>query len=178
VSGVQRGAPRRAWGWHPLGPDWARRVVEASLVRPGDLVVDLGAGTGALTDPLVELGARVIAVELHPGRAQGLRDRYGAAVRVLQLDITAFRPPRDPFRVVANPPYLRSTHLVHELLKSDRLLSADLVLQRGVIRRFADRPPPGRQKRRFTLTEGMRLPRKAFVRPSQVDSSILQIRRR
>lgn len=152
--------------------------MEASPVRAGDLVVDLGSGTGALTEPLVELGVRVIAVELHPGRAQALRERYGPAVRVLQLDLAEFRPPREPFRVVANPPYLRSTHLVHELLRCDRLLSADLVLQRGVTRRFADRPPPGRLKRRFTLTEGMRVPRSAFVRRPQVDSAVLQIRRR
>lgn len=152
--------------------------MQSAPVRPGDLVVDLGAGSGAVTEHLVELGARVIAVELHPGRAQALIDRYGSAVRVLRLDLADYRFPHEPFRVVANPPYLRSTHLVHELLRCDRLLSADLVLQRGVIRRFSDRPPPGRLKRRFTLTEGMRVPRSAFVRRPQVDSAVLQIRRR
>ncbi len=64
---------RRQWGWHPLRPDWARTLVSDSPVRPGDLVVDLGAGTGALTGPLLDAGARVIAVELHPGRASTLR---------------------------------------------------------------------------------------------------------
>jgi len=152
--------------------------VQSAPVRPGDLVVDLGAGSGAVTEHLVELGARVIAVELHPGRAQALIDRYGSAVRVLRLDLADYRFPREPFRVVANPPYLRSTHLVHELLRSERLMSADLVLQRGVARRFVERPPAGRDKRRFTLAEGLRMPRSAFVRPPQVDSSVLQIRRR
>ena len=120
----------------------------------------------------------MIAVELHPARAQSLRDRYGPAVRVLQLDLIELRWPHEPFRVVANPPYLRSTQLVHELLRAERLRSADLVLQRGVVRRFAGRPPPGPVKRRFGLCEGLRMPRSAFARPPDVDSSVLQIRRR
>lgn len=147
-------------------------------MRCGDLVVDLGAGDGALTVPLLEAGARVIAVELHPGRAEALRRRFGRAIRVLEIDNLAFRPPREPFHVVANPPFERSTHLVHELLRFERLLTADLVLQRGVARRFVERPPKGTQKRRYTLGESMMLPRSAFERRPQVDTSVLAIRRR
>ena len=41
-----------------------------AAIRPGDLVVDLGAGHGALTSALLDAGARVVAVELHPARAR------------------------------------------------------------------------------------------------------------
>ena len=41
-----------------MRPAWAERVVAASPVRPGDLVLDLGAGAGALTWPLLATGAR------------------------------------------------------------------------------------------------------------------------
>ena len=57
---------RRAWGWHPLTDEWAARIVADAAVCPGELVLDIGAGHGALTAKLVERGARVIAVELHP----------------------------------------------------------------------------------------------------------------
>jgi hypothetical protein len=40
---------RQPWGWHRLDQDWAERIVAAAAIRPGELVVDLGAGTGALT---------------------------------------------------------------------------------------------------------------------------------
>ena len=60
-----------AWGWYRLDPAWADRLVADSGVSRGDLVLDIGAGDGALTEPLLERGARVIAVELHPGRAAG-----------------------------------------------------------------------------------------------------------
>jgi SAM-dependent methyltransferase len=56
---------RRAWGWHPLTDEWAARIVADAAVRPGELVLDIGAGHGALTAELVERGARVVAVELH-----------------------------------------------------------------------------------------------------------------
>ncbi len=55
------------WGWHRLAPGWAERLVADAGVRPGDLVLDIGAGDGAITAPLVVAGARVVAFELHPG---------------------------------------------------------------------------------------------------------------
>ena len=120
---------RRDWGWHPLRPDWARRLVADAGIEPGDLVLDIGAGTGALTGPLLGTGAQVVAVELHPGRAAALRERYGArGLRVVRCDLTELRLPRRPFRVVASPPYSAATPLVRLLLGTDRLLSADLVL--------------------------------------------------
>lgn len=66
------------WGYHSLDPRVARRLVAASGIRPGDLVLDLGAGVGSLTAPLLAAGARVIAVELHPGRAAQLARRFAA----------------------------------------------------------------------------------------------------
>ena len=79
------GRTRRAWGWHRLDDDWAARVVAAAGVRPGELVLDIGAGEGALTAHLVRAGARVIAVELNAGRARMLRERF-PGVRVLCAD--------------------------------------------------------------------------------------------
>ncbi|HYF47459.1 MAG TPA: rRNA adenine N-6-methyltransferase family protein, partial [Acidimicrobiales bacterium] len=72
-------------------------------IRPGQVVVDLGAGLGALTGPLLDAGARVTAVELHPERADELRRRHPEA-KVVCCPIEDFRWPRHPFRVVANPP--------------------------------------------------------------------------
>ncbi|MCW2933224.1 MAG: putative methyltransferase [Actinomycetia bacterium] len=167
------GRSRRAWGWHRLADEWAERVVAAAGVRPGELVLDIGAGEGALTAHLVRAGARVVAVELNPRRAGVLRDRF-PGITVVHADAASTRLPRRPFRVVANPPYGISSSLLWTLLApGSRLVAADLVLQRAVARKYASAAA-----RRFSLTVGLTLPRRAFLPPPHVDSAVLVVRRR
>jgi 23S rRNA (adenine-N6)-dimethyltransferase len=167
------GQSRRAWGWHRLADEWAARVVAAAGVRPGELVLDIGAGQGALTAHLVRGGAHVVAVELHPGRAAALRERF-PGITVVQADGASIWLPRRPFRVVANPPYGISAALLRTLLApGSRLVAADLVLQRAVVRKHASGVVRG-----FSLTAGLSLPRRAFLPPPRVDSAVLVIRRR
>lgn len=175
------GRSRRAWGWHPLTAEWAARIVADAGVRPGDLVIDIGAGRGALTGQLVEHGARVIAVELQAGRACLLRERFaGMPVTVVQADALALRLPRRPFRVVSSPPYAITSPLLRLLLApSSRLIAADLVLQRAVVRRYADGRSPGSGRwRHWQLRAGRPVPRRAFSPPPLVDSAVLIVRRR
>jgi 23S rRNA (adenine-N6)-dimethyltransferase len=172
---------RRAWGWHPLTDEWATRIVADAAVRPGELVLDIGAGHGALTAELVERGARVIAVELHPARVRHLHGRFaGRPVTVVQADALSVRLPRHPFRVVASPPYAIASPLLWLLLASSRLTAADLVLQRAVVRRYASgrAAGPGRWRRQWRLQEGRSLPRRAFRPSPRVDSAVLVVRRR
>jgi 23S rRNA (adenine-N6)-dimethyltransferase len=134
-------APAR-WGWHRLDPATARHVVDRAGIRDGDFVVDLGAGSGVLTSALVEAGARVLAIELHPGRADILRATFAAApVTVVRADVTTVRLPRRPFRVVANPPWSCAEAIRASLLRSPALVRADLVLPRWLVRRWAARYP-------------------------------------
>ena len=155
---------RTHWGWHQLDDREARRLVRDAGVHPGDLVLDIGAGTGALTAPLVAAGARVVAVELHPGRAAMLRERFvRSAVTVVQADASDLRLPRRPFRVVANPPFAASTAILRRLLHpGSRLVRADLVLPLPVAARWAGGRAPA--TRRWTVTFDASLGR--HLRPS------------
>ena len=191
------GRSRRAWGWHRIADEWAARVVAAAAVRPGELVLDIGAGTGALTRPLIQAGARVVAVELHPGRAALLRQRF-PQITVIQADAVTLCLPVRPFRVVASPPYAITADLLDLLLAAGtRLVAADLVLQRAVVRKYAGPPrqpgqaapapaaarqprahQPHRLCRAYRMSAGLVLPRHAFRPPPRVDSAVLIIRRR
>jgi 23S rRNA (adenine-N6)-dimethyltransferase len=167
------GQSRRRWGWHRLADEWAARVVAAAGVRPGELVLDIGAGHGALTAHLVQARARVVAVELNPRRAAVLRDRF-PDITVVEGDAACIPLPGRPFRVVANPPYAISSIVLRRLLAlGSNLSAADIVLQRAVANRHA-----ATGARRFTLAVGLTLPRRAFLPPPQVDSAVLVIRRR
>ncbi len=175
------GSGHRTWGWHPLDNRWAERVVDAAQIRPGELVLDIGAGHGALTAPLVRAGARVIAVELHPGRAERLRRRFsGDPVTVVQADAADLRLPNRPFRVVSSPPYGVSSALLRRLLsRGSKMTSADVVLQRAVVNRYlyGAAPAASRWTHQYRATVGIRLPRKAFTPPPRVDSAVLRLTR-
>ncbi|HKE75249.1 MAG TPA: rRNA adenine N(6)-methyltransferase family protein [Acidimicrobiales bacterium] len=170
------------WGWHRLAPSWAERLVADAGIRPGDLVLDVGAGTGALTAPLVDAGARVVAFELHPGRAAALRERFaGAPVTVVHADAADLRLPRRPFRVVANPPFGVTTRLLGRLVApGSRLVRADLVLQHAAARRWASgrAPGAGRWGRDYDVRPGRTVPRAAFDPRPPVDCRVLRVTRR
>lgn len=168
---------RRGWAWHRLDDVWAARVVRESEVAPGDLVLDIGAGKGALTAPLVAAGARVIAVELHPGRAAFLRHRFaGAEVKIVEADAgVTLLLPHKPFRVVANPPYGISRQLLRTLTRrGSRLVRADLILQKALVRSIT---AGGLPQGRWHTEEGMPLPRSAFQPRPTVDSGVLVVTR-
>jgi 23S rRNA (adenine-N6)-dimethyltransferase len=174
-------AAGRRWGWHALGDREAARLVAEAGVRPGDLVVDAGAGEGALTAHLMAAGARVVAVELHPGRAAALRRRFARApVTVVQADVADLRLPRRPFAVVANPPFAASAALLRRLTApGSRLTGATLVLPAWVARRWAVGAAPGAARWRRTWDAGVarQLPRTAFTPPPPGDAAVLVLRR-
>jgi 23S rRNA (adenine-N6)-dimethyltransferase len=136
--------------------------------------------TGALTAPLLEAGARVVAVELHPDRVAELRCRFGSTVTVVRADAARLRLPRRPFRVVASPPFAVTTPLLRRLLQpGTRLTAADLVLQRAAARRWAAGRVAGgsRWRSEFDLQLGAGIPRGAFRPSPSVDAVVLAVRR-
>ena len=163
--------------WYRLRPDWAERVVGAADIQRGELVVELGAGDGALTVPLARTGAQVIAVEVHPGRAERLRDRVrDLDVRVVEMDARDFRYPRRGVRVVANPPFGIASSLIRSALEQTGVIALDLVLPRSVALRWSDGRP--RAARRFQGRLGSVVPRRAFSPAPRVDCAVLHLRRR
>ena len=96
---------------------------------------------------------------------------------MLHADAASLRLPSRPFRVVASPPYGITASLLGLLLApGTRLIAADLVLQRAVVRKYASgqRAGAARRARTFRVTAGLALPRRAFRPPPQVDSAVLR----
>lgn len=170
-----------------------QRVVEHFVhsldLRPGELVVDLGAGTGALTLPLLAAGVDVWAVECDPVWAEQLRrevTRRGgrAGGRVIETDLHRLRPPRPPFRVVANPPFGSTTDVLAALLDApergpDRV---DLIVQRQVAEKHTRRPPSSLRTAAWApwweFRLGPTIERSAFRPRPRVDAAVLTIVRR
>ena len=173
--------PAARWGWHQLDDRWARRLVARADIAPAELVVDIGAGTGAITRHLLAAGAQVIAVEHHPRRAARLRRRFGDDVRVVEADAADLRLPRRPFRVVANPPFAITTALLRRILHDgSRLHQADLIVPTHVAARWGGGRGRGhhRWSTRFDVTITARVPRSAFRPPPPRPAAVLTFRRR
>ena len=101
----------------------AAELVEQAGVGAGDLVVEIGAGTGVLTEALARRAGRVVAVEYDPRLAERARARLAGFgnVRVVTADALALPMPRRPFRVVANLPFGSTAAILRRLLGDPRI---------------------------------------------------------
>ena len=145
--------------------------------------MDLGAGTGQITAALASVAGRVLAVELDPKLARGLRDHWDN-VEVVEGDAARVELPREPFSVVANLPFARTTDLLHRLLDDPRtpLERADLIVEWAVAHKLGV-PWPSSVKgvlwgAWYEASVARRLPRGAFVPTPSVDAGVLVFRRR
>ena len=159
----------------------AEQLVLAAGVRPGELVLDLGAGRGILTRALRDLGARVVAVELD---AHVLDDLRRLGVEVVRADARTMELPREPFRVVANLPFAAGTAILRQLLDDPRtpLVSADVIVEWGLATKRAAVWPSTRTSvywgAWYELTVARRVPRACFAPPPSVDAAVLRALRR
>jgi 23S rRNA (adenine-N6)-dimethyltransferase len=177
---------RAARGQHFLRSSrLAEDIVRTAGVERGDLVVDVGAGTGALTRALVASGARVIALELDPVLASELRSRFGrAAVSVLEADALDWRWPEEEFSVVANLPFAGSGAILARLLRDPcrGLDRAHVIVQWELGAKQAALWPATLKstywRAWFDLAVTRRLARTAFAPVPSVDAAVLRVTRR
>jgi len=143
--------PRRKWGQNFLvDPAAARRIVEAADPRRGESVLEIGPGDGALTRPLANTGARVLAVEIDPLRGMELARELASLsnVRVVVGDALersgAEWLEREglplPGVLVANLPYNVATPILTRSLSGPGLSRIVVTVQREVARRLVARP--------------------------------------
>ena len=144
--------PNAARGQHFLvDPQVRDAIVAEAGVRPGSLVVEIGPGTGVLTEALLQRGASVLAVELDRDLAAALSETLGRDPRLTVLVADALRfdfmkrleahPERGRIRVVANIPYYITSPLILRLLPCREVFEAVyLTVQQQVAERITSRP--------------------------------------
>ncbi|HEX6198358.1 MAG TPA: 23S ribosomal RNA methyltransferase Erm [Jiangellaceae bacterium] len=174
-----RGATRRQLSQNFLHD---RRVVHElcdELAGSSLPVIELGAGSGAVTGELVRRGVAVTAVELDPRWASTLRRRFGGSVRVVQTDMLRFRFPDEPHNVVSNVPYSITTALLRHLLVQRSWQAAVLMVQWEVARkRSGSSLLTASWWPWYDIALVRRVPAGAFRPVPRVDSGVLRIVRR
>jgi 16S rRNA (adenine1518-N6/adenine1519-N6)-dimethyltransferase len=179
-------------------------IVKAAEVGPGDVILEVGSGTGALTTQMAAQGATVVAVDVDPAMARLTAEAVAGlpGVRVLHRDALAGKHvldaqvldavrsglaagPERRFKLVANLPYNVATPLITNLLVHNELCPALLVvtIQRELADRLIARPASAAYGAVSVLVQALAevsivrgLPPSVFWPRPKVDSAIVAIR--
>ncbi len=192
--------PRKRFGQNFLhDPGIIRRIVAAIAPQPGEHLVEIGPGLGALTREVLPLVGQLDVVELDRDLPPKLRAACAGLgeLRIHEADAlefdfcalaqsmanTAGDSPARRLRVFGNLPYNISTPLLFHLMdQRDCLIDMHFMLQKEVVARMAAAPGGGdygrlsvmlqyycRVERLFTVPPG------AFTPPPKVDSAIVRL---
>lgn len=180
--------PKKRFGQHFLvSPTILRGILRLAELTPEDVVLEIGAGTGMLTEALAGAAHRVIALELDRELILPLRQRFGGRPHVEIIHADALRFDFEhldtPVKVVANLPYGTAVPILTRLLQaSARVRLAVVMLQREVAERLCATPGT---KAYGSLTlmvqwhavvaKGFNVPPAAFSPPPRVMSSVVRI---
>ncbi|HEV7914690.1 MAG TPA: 16S rRNA (adenine(1518)-N(6)/adenine(1519)-N(6))-dimethyltransferase RsmA [Albitalea sp.] len=162
-------------------------IVDAIDPRPGEALVEIGPGLGAMTDPLVARSGRLTVIELDRDLAARLRRRPELEVvesDVLKVDFAALaRQAGRALRVVGNLPYNISTPILFHLLEAvDHVADQHFMLQKEVVERMAAQPGSKAYGRlsvmlqwRYDIESVCEVPPEAFDPPPRVDSAVVRM---
>jgi len=167
-------------------PNIVRRIVAAIDPKPGEHLVEIGPGLGALTEPLINAAGEITAIELDRDLAVRLRERFPEErLRLIEGDALRFdfATLPAPLRVVGNLPYNVSTPLLFHLAGyADRIKDMTFMLQKEVVERMAAEPGSAAYGRlsvmlqlRFAVRKCFDVPPGAFVPVPKVTSSIVRL---
>ncbi len=178
----------KSLGQHWLHDDASLEAIcDSAEVQEGDVVLEVGPGTGTLTAKILERKAQVIAVELDPRLADALRkDFFEEAFTLHMQSILKFDLTKLPkkYKLVANIPYYLTSHLIRIISESANPPSvAALLVQEEVARRVC--AEPGKMSVLAITTQfywevelGLRVPAHLFTPIPKVDSQIVILKRR
>jgi 16S rRNA (adenine1518-N6/adenine1519-N6)-dimethyltransferase len=186
----------KSMGQNFLAASWVpARIAEASGIGPGDGVLEVGPGIGALSVKLAERAGRLVCVELDRRLEPVLREALGSFPHVeilfadaLRLDLGALARERFPGLrpvVCANLPYNITSPLLASFLEARCFDTVTVMVQREVGKRLCAAPDTADYGAFSVFTQWHTVPEilfdvppGCFVPQPKVTSSVVQLRRR
>ena len=182
--------PRKRFGQHFLhDPGILRKIVQAIAPKPGENLLEIGPGEGALTLPLLRELGRMTAIELDRdlvprlrAAAEGVGTLDIVNADVLTIDLSTFAA-SGPLRIVGNLPYnISSPILFHCIEHIDAVRDMHFMLQKEVVERMAAAPGSKVYGRLSVMLQLvcrvdplLRVPAGAFRPPPKVDSAVVRL---
>lgn len=175
-------------GQHILkNPLVAQGIVDKAHIKPSDIVLEVGPGTGNLTVRILEQARKVVAVEMDPRMAAELTKRVHGTPQEKKLEIMLgdFMKTELPYFdvCISNTPYQISSPLVFKLLNQPRPPRVSILMfQREFALRLLARPGDALYCRLSAnvqmwanVTHIMKVGKNNFRPPPQVESSVVRI---
>ncbi len=182
--------PKKSLGQHFLNSKHVLdQIIEASHIQKGEVILEIGPGTGFLTSALLQTGARVISVEKDDLAYDLLISKYSTEIKSGSLtlihddilnDSETFNP-QEPYLIVANIPYYITGAILEKFLERENQPNRMILLiQKEVAERIVARD--GKESILSISVKAFgqpkiiaNVPRGAFTPPPSVDSAILAI---
>ncbi len=164
-------------------------IIIAGEIKPGDIVVEIGPGTGNLTEKLLNAGALVIAIEKDSRLIEPLREKFSEKLNmkmfsiteadILETDITSIVGNR-PYKLIANIPYYITGQIIRKFLESKHQpINIVIMVQKEVAKRVTDTKESilSLSVKAFGLPKLERIVKAGAFNPApDVDSAILSIK--
>lgn len=162
-------------------------IVRAIAPKPGQALVEIGPGLGALTNPVVERCEKLTVIELDRDLAARLRKRQELNVvesDVLKVDFAALAAQAgQKLRVIGNLPYnISSPILFHLLPVAEHVVDQHFMLQKEVVDRMVASPGCKDYGRlsvmlqwRYDMASVVDVPPGSFDPPPKVDSAVVRM---
>ncbi len=143
--------PKKSLGQHFLTDTHIlAEIAQAAEIQPGETVIEVGPGTGTLTDTLLAAGAHVIAIEKDAALAAELKAKYqdNKNIEIVEADIltwdieNSMKIENLKFKILGNIPYYLTSHLIKTVLQ--KWPSPDAIvfmIQKEVAKRMTAKPP-------------------------------------
>lgn len=179
---------RKRFGQHFLTDrHYLGRIAATIDAKPGEHILEIGPGPGALTERLAQSADHLHAIEIDRDLAATLRERFPMGMvtihegDVLEFDFASLPA---PLRVVGNLPYNISTPILFRVAQyAERIADCVFMLQKEVVERMVAAPDSAAYGRlsvmlqyRFAMANALNVPPGAFTPPPKVDSAVVRMK--
>src|SRR3989344_5711224 len=109
---------KKSLGQHFLiNPKINELIVKSANIKADDLIVEIGPGSGLLTDHILKTEARVIAIEKDTEFVKKLKEKYkNENIEIIEADVLSYKLQVSSYKLIGNIPYYLTSHLLRVVL--------------------------------------------------------------
>lgn len=121
-----------------------QKIIDSADIKPDDVILEVGPGTGILTQELAKKAKKIIAVEKDASIIETLKENIKDFnnIEIINEDILRYNLPEKKYKIIANIPYYLTSPLIRKFLEEkNQPEELILMIQKEVAQRIVATPP-------------------------------------